>query len=287
MFFARPVTIPSSNFTLEMSPAARGSKSVSELNCDERLGRASPPTRDNRLSRMEVRMKVLRKTAHRPLTICPRIVIPGAIGLVVSAVFAASPGDAGKSNHTLDCISSAARQSSGSNTQIPERSVQKEQGLNGRQDRNAGISHEEMGCGEEAIVFQSANKGVYRNLQVDAAPLGTEIEPLRNPESEQSDGWTIKFVPTFPRASSASMPAVRTQTTAVPSCMQRVTITSNPCGATIYIDSIQAGRTPISFPVPPGRYTLTLLAPGHQMYAQRILVSDGPLEIKANLVPDR
>jgi hypothetical protein len=69
--------------------------------------------------------------------------------------------------------------------------------------------------------------------------------------------------------------------------MQRVTITSNPCGATIYIDRIQTGKTPMSFPVPPGRYTLHLLAPGHQMYAQWILVADGPLEIKANLVPDR
>jgi hypothetical protein len=35
-----------------------------------------------------------------------------------------------------------------------------------------------------------------------------------------------------------------------------------------------------------GRYTLVLIAPGHQQYAQRILVPDAPLEIDAKLVPE-
>jgi hypothetical protein len=68
-------------------------------------------------------------------------------------------------------------------------------------------------------------------------------------------------------------------------CMRRVTVTSNPCGATIYIDGIQVGRTPMSFPMPTGGYTLVLVAPGHRTYAQRILVPDAPIEIKADLVP--
>lgn len=66
-------------------------------------------------------------------------------------------------------------------------------------------------------------------------------------------------------------------------CMQPVTVTSNPCGAMIYIDGIHVGRTPMSFPMPTGRYTLVLLAPGHQHYVQRILVPDAPLKIEANL----
>jgi hypothetical protein len=65
--------------------------------------------------------------------------------------------------------------------------------------------------------------------------------------------------------------------------MQLVTVKSKPCGATIYIDNIQVGRTPMSFPMPTGRYMLVLLAPGHQQYTQRILVPDAPLEIDANL----
>jgi hypothetical protein len=69
--------------------------------------------------------------------------------------------------------------------------------------------------------------------------------------------------------------------------MRRVTVNSNPCGAMIYIDGIQVGRTPMSFPMPTGRYTLVLLAPGHQQYAQRILVPDAPLEIDAKLVPEK
>ena len=68
-----------------------------------------------------------------------------------------------------------------------------------------------------------------------------------------------------------------------PSCMHKVTVTSKPCGATIYIDGIEVGRTPMSFPMPTGRYTLVVLAAGHQGYAQRILVPDGPLTIEAQL----
>jgi hypothetical protein len=72
-----------------------------------------------------------------------------------------------------------------------------------------------------------------------------------------------------------------------PRCTQRVTVTSKPCGAMIYIDAIQVGRTPMSFPMPTGGYTLFLLAPGHKPYARRILVPDAPLEIQADLVPLR
>ena len=74
---------------------------------------------------------------------------------------------------------------------------------------------------------------------------------------------------------------------ALPPCTRRVTVTSSPCGAMIYIDGSQLGRTPMSFPMPTGRYTLVLLAPGHEPYAQRILVPDAPLEIDAKLVPEK
>jgi hypothetical protein len=73
----------------------------------------------------------------------------------------------------------------------------------------------------------------------------------------------------------------------VAQCTRRVTVNSNPCGAMIYIDDIQVGLTPMSFPMPTGRYTLVLIAPGHQPYGQRILVPDAKLEINANLVPLR
>jgi len=91
---------------------------------------------------------------------------------------------------------------------------------------------------------------------------------------------------------SAAFVAVGNATTqqsnaAMPPCTRRVTVNSNPCGAMIYIDGIQVGRTPMSFPMPMGRYTLVLLAPGHEQYAQRILVPDAPLEIDAKLVPEK
>jgi hypothetical protein len=76
------------------------------------------------------------------------------------------------------------------------------------------------------------------------------------------------------------------QHSSMPPCMRLVTVNSNPCGATIYIDGIQAGRTPMSFPMPTGRYTLVLLAPGHRPFAQRVLVPDAPLKVEAKLVPE-
>jgi len=84
----------------------------------------------------------------------------------------------------------------------------------------------------------------------------------------------------------ASTDPTQRSATAIPSCARRVTIASKPCGARIYIDGMQVGRTPMSFLMPMGRYTLILLAPGHQMYGQRILVPDAPLQIEANLVPE-
>ena len=90
-----------------------------------------------------------------------------------------------------------------------------------------------------------------------------------------------------PPAEAATDVAVHRSVAAMPPCTRRVTVTSKPCGAVIYVDGIQVGRTPMSFPMPEGRYTLVLLAPGHQRYAQRFLVPDAPLKIEANLVPSR
>ena len=86
--------------------------------------------------------------------------------------------------------------------------------------------------------------------------------------------------------STANATGQRSVTT-MPPCTRRVTVNSNPCGAMIYVDDIQVGRTPMSFPMPMGRYRLVLFAPGHEPYAQRILVPDAPLEINAKLVPEQ
>jgi hypothetical protein len=98
----------------------------------------------------------------------------------------------------------------------------------------------------------------------------------------------IGAILTAPAPSAAATNATNQRSvTVTPPCMRRVTVNSNPCGAMIYIDGIQVGRTPMSFPMPMGRYTLVLLAPGHEAYAQRILVPDAPLEIDAKLVPEK
>jgi len=95
-------------------------------------------------------------------------------------------------------------------------------------------------------------------------------------------GATFAVLPT---AAAATDP--KRSAPPMPPCTRRVTIASKPCGARIYIDGMQVGRTPLSFPMPMGGYTLFLLAPGHQPYGQRILVPDASLEIQANLIPER
>jgi len=88
-----------------------------------------------------------------------------------------------------------------------------------------------------------------------------------------------------PPTAQASTNSTTSQSNSAPQCTRRVSVVSKPCAATIYIDGIEVGRTPMSFPMPLGRYTLVLLAPGHQPYGQRFLVQDAPLEINVNLVP--
>jgi PEGA domain len=95
----------------------------------------------------------------------------------------------------------------------------------------------------------------------------------------------ITCVPIVAPAQAATNSTAHQSVSATPQCMRQVSVASRPCGATIYIDGIEVGRTPMSFPMPLGRYTLVLLAPGHQPYGRRFLVQDAPLAIDANLVP--
>lgn len=98
--------------------------------------------------------------------------------------------------------------------------------------------------------------------------------------------FLVAFVAASRSAEASTDATVHGSTGATPPYMQRVTVTSKPAGATIYIDGIQVGRTPMTFPMPTGRYTLILLAPGHQQYGKRILVPDASLHIEATLVPN-
>ena len=99
--------------------------------------------------------------------------------------------------------------------------------------------------------------------------------------------FSLSATATFLAMSRQARATVRHYVLETPACMRRVTINSKPCGAWVYIDETQVGQTPINFPMPQGGYQLTLAAPGHRIYAQRILVQDAPLTIEANLVPDK
>ena len=120
-----------------------------------------------------------------------------------------------------------------------------------------------------------------------AAPPRGEASPEQAllPCSNAALRNSLSFMPGALLATSPTSGQVQKTSARTPSCTQRVTITSTPCHAAVYIDDMQSGHTPITFPMPPGRYTVVLVAPGHLPFAQRILISDGPVELQAHLTP--
>jgi hypothetical protein len=54
-----------------------------------------------------------------------------------------------------------------------------------------------------------------------------------------------------------------------------VTILSQPPGASIYVESTNAGVTPAVLKLQPGTYKVTLKAPGRESYTQQITVEPG------------
>ncbi len=61
-------------------------------------------------------------------------------------------------------------------------------------------------------------------------------------------------------------------------------ITGNVKGAIVFIDGVQKGPVPYREILPPGNYSLSVLAPGFQSYDRDVMLS-GPLSINANLQP--
>ncbi len=70
-----------------------------------------------------------------------------------------------------------------------------------------------------------------------------------------------------------------------PSSTYLLSVTANVQNATVAINAIPSGRTPLNIGLSPGTYTVTVSAPGMSDFAQQILVSNSPLAISATLMP--
>jgi tetrahydromethanopterin S-methyltransferase subunit D len=98
--------------------------------------------------------------------------------------------------------------------------------------------------------------------------------------------WTIGATFAALAAGATTSQTTQHSTMAKPTCVRHVTMISNPCGTTIYIEDSLSGSNAISCTMATGRYTLGLLARGHHPNAQRILVPDAPYQSMTNLVPE-
>ncbi len=68
----------------------------------------------------------------------------------------------------------------------------------------------------------------------------------------------------------------------------RISVRSEPQGASVYLDGAYRGRTPITLEVAPGRYDLRLALPGYRDYRTRVEVRPGATAyVYARMVADR
>jgi hypothetical protein len=112
---------------------------------------------------------------------------------------------------------------------------------------------------------------------VDAkpSPVGQALPPA-NPEEEAAKPAPSEPSPSVPKTERRPPPpAVRA---GVP---QEVMFTSSPAGATATLDGnpSMACSTPCSLNAAPGRHTLSVVLPGHQIERREFTVGNDPLEL--------
>ncbi len=66
-----------------------------------------------------------------------------------------------------------------------------------------------------------------------------------------------------------------------------LTVSSTPDGAEIEIDHKVAGNTPMTVPLSHGEHWVTLHKDGYRLWRRRIKIEGGPLELNANLLPEK
>ena len=66
-----------------------------------------------------------------------------------------------------------------------------------------------------------------------------------------------------------------------------LTVSSTPGGAEIEIDRKVAGNTPLTVPLSHGEHWVTLRKDGYRLWRRRIKTQGSPLELNAELLPEK
>ncbi|MBA2541202.1 MAG: PEGA domain-containing protein, partial [Deltaproteobacteria bacterium] len=76
--------------------------------------------------------------------------------------------------------------------------------------------------------------------------------------------------------------AVKIAAVLVPAAEIRVS--STPAGATVYIDGVRRGLTPLALELPLGEHTVIVERAGYQRFSKKLELADKPVAIDAQLV---
>lgn len=128
--------------------------------------------------------------------------------------------------------------------------------------------HVDMPPGVYTVTMTSPSvKSTYRNyLTVTDGPISPSAPTIAVTSSEPGT-IPVTFLPV----------ATPEQTAApLPSGPGSLSVSSNPYGATVYIDSVMSGPTPLDLPsVPAGNHLVEIKAPGYVTYTAQVLVKTG------------
>jgi hypothetical protein len=104
-------------------------------------------------------------------------------------------------------------------------------------------------------------------------PKGTPITSFVNGNVPLD---AVKFLPPG-QASSATAPAPPIQK------VPRISIVSNPAGADVSVDGNFVGNTPSQMDLPDGEHTITVSKGGYKTWERKLLVTDSPANLDAEL----
>ncbi|NJE29444.1 PEGA domain-containing protein [Thermococcus sp. 18S1] len=143
-----------------------------------------------------------------------------------------------------------------------------------------------------------SNESAPAVLKIETSPSGSEVylngkylgtAPLNI--SLQPGTYTLKITKNGYSDYVSSITLASGETKIISATLNRNTgylsVNSSPSGAKVYLDGRYIGTTPLeSYMLPPGEYTLKIVADNHETYSRNVSIEEGKkVTIRANLTP--